>query len=45
MQQRRVKTQSQRNTAVMQFTVEVSNSAQVQRACALLGEVWASRKT
>ncbi|KGC03100.1 RelA/SpoT family protein [Burkholderia multivorans] len=34
-----VKTQSRRNTAFMQFTVEVSNSAQVQRACALLGEV------
>ncbi|MEX3628652.1 MAG: bifunctional (p)ppGpp synthetase/guanosine-3',5'-bis(diphosphate) 3'-pyrophosphohydrolase [Burkholderia sp.] len=44
-----VKTQSRRNAAVMQFTVEVSNSAQVQRACALLGEVpgvvRASRKT
>ncbi|PXW23275.1 RelA/SpoT family protein [Paraburkholderia caballeronis] len=34
-----VKTQSRRNAAYMQFTVEVSNSAQVQRACALLGEV------
>lgn len=34
-----VKTQSRRNAAFMQFTVEVSNSAQVQRACALLGEV------
>ncbi|KAF1025724.1 MAG: GTP pyrophosphokinase [Burkholderia plantarii] len=34
-----VKTQSRRNAAVMLFTVEVSNSAQVQRACALLGEV------
>ncbi|AJY17971.1 bifunctional (p)ppGpp synthetase/guanosine-3',5'-bis(diphosphate) 3'-pyrophosphohydrolase [Burkholderia multivorans] len=34
-----VKTQSRRNTAFMQFTVEVSNSAQVQRACTLLGEV------
>ncbi|WP_186101863.1 RelA/SpoT family protein [Burkholderia gladioli] len=44
-----VKTQSRRNAAVMQFTVEVSNSAQVQRACTLLGEVpgvvRASRKT
>ncbi|QIY44296.1 bifunctional (p)ppGpp synthetase/guanosine-3',5'-bis(diphosphate) 3'-pyrophosphohydrolase [Burkholderia cenocepacia] len=34
-----VKTQSRRNAAFMQFTVEVSNSAQVQRACTLLGEV------
>ncbi|HDR8919354.1 TPA: bifunctional (p)ppGpp synthetase/guanosine-3',5'-bis(diphosphate) 3'-pyrophosphohydrolase [Burkholderia vietnamiensis] len=34
-----VKTQSRRNTAFMQFTVEVSNAAQVQRACTLLGEV------
>ncbi|HEF4744682.1 TPA: bifunctional (p)ppGpp synthetase/guanosine-3',5'-bis(diphosphate) 3'-pyrophosphohydrolase [Burkholderia multivorans] len=34
-----VKTQSRRNTAFMQFAVEVSNSAQVQRACTLLGEV------
>jgi GTP pyrophosphokinase len=34
-----VKTQSRRNTAFMQFTVEVSNSAQIQRACTLLGEV------
>ncbi|HDR9836284.1 TPA: bifunctional (p)ppGpp synthetase/guanosine-3',5'-bis(diphosphate) 3'-pyrophosphohydrolase [Burkholderia multivorans] len=34
-----VKTQSRRNTAFMQFTVEVSNSAQVQRACTLLGDV------
>ncbi|WP_414444934.1 RelA/SpoT family protein [Burkholderia sp. 22PA0106] len=34
-----VKTQSRRNAAVMQFTVEVSNSAQVQRACTLLGDV------
>ena len=34
-----VKTQSRRNAAYMQFTVEVSNSAQIQRACALLGEV------
>ncbi|MBU9264156.1 bifunctional (p)ppGpp synthetase/guanosine-3',5'-bis(diphosphate) 3'-pyrophosphohydrolase [Burkholderia multivorans] len=34
-----VKTQSRRDTAFMQFTVEVSNSAQVQRACTLLGEV------
>ncbi|XDJ35464.1 MAG: bifunctional (p)ppGpp synthetase/guanosine-3',5'-bis(diphosphate) 3'-pyrophosphohydrolase [Burkholderia sp.] len=44
-----VKTQNQRNAAIMQFTVEVSNSAQVQRACTLLGEVpgvvRASRKT
>ncbi|MFM0135597.1 RelA/SpoT family protein [Caballeronia grimmiae] len=34
-----VKSQSRRNIAYMQFTVEVSNSAQIQRACALLGEV------
>ncbi len=34
-----VKSQSRRDTAFMQFTVEVSNSTQVQRACALLGEV------
>ncbi|CAM2189822.1 GTP pyrophosphokinase [Paraburkholderia sacchari] len=34
-----VKTQSRRNAAYMQFTVEVSNSAQIQRACLLLGEV------
>ncbi|PVX71965.1 RelA/SpoT family protein [Paraburkholderia unamae] len=34
-----VKTQSRRNAAFMQFTVEVSNSAQIQRACVLLGEV------
>jgi len=34
-----VKTQSRRNEAYMMFTVEVSSSAQVQRACALLGEV------
>jgi GTP pyrophosphokinase len=34
-----VKTQSRRNAAYMLFTVEVSNSAQIQRACALLGEV------
>lgn len=34
-----VKSQSRRNTAFMQFTVEVSNSAQIQRACVLLGEV------
>lgn len=34
-----VKTQSRRTAAFMQFTVEVSNSAQVQRACTLLGEV------
>ncbi|MBR8126418.1 bifunctional (p)ppGpp synthetase/guanosine-3',5'-bis(diphosphate) 3'-pyrophosphohydrolase [Burkholderia multivorans] len=34
-----VKTQSRRDTAFMQFTVEVSNSAQIQRACTLLGEV------
>ncbi|WP_175857485.1 bifunctional (p)ppGpp synthetase/guanosine-3',5'-bis(diphosphate) 3'-pyrophosphohydrolase [Burkholderia anthina] len=44
-----VKTQSRRNAAFMQFTVEVSNSAQVQRACTLLGEVLgvvrAGRKT
>ncbi|WP_206999043.1 RelA/SpoT family protein [Trinickia mobilis] len=34
-----VKTMSRRNAAFMQFTVEVSNAAQVQRACTLLGEV------
>ncbi|RQS61862.1 bifunctional (p)ppGpp synthetase/guanosine-3',5'-bis(diphosphate) 3'-pyrophosphohydrolase [Burkholderia sp. Bp8963] len=34
-----VKTQSRRHAAFMQFTVEISNSAQVQRACTLLGEV------
>ncbi|TKC81735.1 bifunctional (p)ppGpp synthetase/guanosine-3',5'-bis(diphosphate) 3'-pyrophosphohydrolase [Trinickia terrae] len=34
-----VKTMSRRNAAFMQFTVEVSNAAQVQRACMLLGEV------
>ncbi|HWX11266.1 MAG TPA: TGS domain-containing protein, partial [Trinickia sp.] len=34
-----VKTMSRRNSAFMQFTVEVSNSMQVQRACALIGEV------
>jgi GTP pyrophosphokinase len=34
-----VKTMSRRNTAFMQFTVEVSSAGQVQRACALLGEV------
>ncbi|HTH59137.1 MAG TPA: bifunctional (p)ppGpp synthetase/guanosine-3',5'-bis(diphosphate) 3'-pyrophosphohydrolase [Paraburkholderia sp.] len=34
-----VKTQSRRNAAYMQFTVEVSSSAQIQRACSLLGEV------
>ncbi|TCK44040.1 (p)ppGpp synthetase I SpoT/RelA [Paraburkholderia sp. BL8N3] len=34
-----VKSQSRRNIAYMQFTVEVSNAAQIQRACALLGEV------
>ncbi|MEX3982631.1 bifunctional (p)ppGpp synthetase/guanosine-3',5'-bis(diphosphate) 3'-pyrophosphohydrolase [Paraburkholderia sp. EG287A] len=34
-----VKTQSRRNAAYMQFTVEVSSSAQIQRACVLLGEV------
>jgi GTP pyrophosphokinase len=34
-----VKTQTRRNVAYMQFTVEVSNSAQVQRASTLLGEV------
>ncbi|VXB86946.1 GTP pyrophosphokinase [Burkholderia sp. 8Y] len=34
-----VKSQSRRNVAFMQFTVEVSNAAQVQRACTLLGEV------
>jgi GTP pyrophosphokinase len=34
-----VKTQSRRNVAYMQFTVEVSSAAQIQRACTLLGEV------
>ncbi|MEZ2349226.1 bifunctional (p)ppGpp synthetase/guanosine-3',5'-bis(diphosphate) 3'-pyrophosphohydrolase [Caballeronia sp. RCC_10] len=34
-----VKSQSRRNIAYMQFTVEVSNSAQIQRACTVLGEV------
>jgi GTP pyrophosphokinase len=34
-----VKTQSRRNAAYMMFTVEVSSSAQIQRACVLLGEV------
>lgn len=34
-----VKSQSRRNIAYMQFTVEVSNAAQIQRACTLLGEV------
>ena len=34
-----VKTQSRRNAAFMQFTVEVSSAAQIQRACTLLGEV------
>ncbi|KIG10349.1 RelA/SpoT family protein [Caballeronia concitans] len=34
-----VKSQSRRNIAYMQFTVEVSNSAQIQRACTLLAEV------
>ncbi|KAG0162893.1 hypothetical protein DFQ30_001100 [Apophysomyces sp. BC1015] len=34
-----VKTQTRRNVAHMQFTVEVSNSVQVQRAATLLGEV------
>jgi len=34
-----VKTMSRRTAAFMQFTVEVSSSSQVQRACALLGEV------
>jgi GTP pyrophosphokinase len=34
-----VKTMSRRTAAFMQFTVEVSSSAQVQRACTLLGEV------
>jgi GTP pyrophosphokinase len=34
-----VKTQSRRNAAFMQFTVEVSSSAQIQRACTLLGEI------
>ncbi|CAN7389103.1 bifunctional (p)ppGpp synthetase/guanosine-3',5'-bis(diphosphate) 3'-pyrophosphohydrolase [Caballeronia sp. dw_19] len=34
-----VKTQSRRNVAYMQFTVEVSSAAQIQRACLLLGEV------
>ena len=34
-----VKTSTQRNAAFMQFTVEVSSAAQIQRACTLLGEV------
>ena len=34
-----VKSQSRRNIAYMQFTVEVSSAAQIQRACTLLGEV------
>ncbi|SAK67209.1 GTP pyrophosphokinase [Caballeronia pedi] len=34
-----VKSQSRRNIAYMQFTVEVSNAAQIQRACTLLGEI------
>jgi GTP pyrophosphokinase len=34
-----VKTQSRRNVAYMQFTVEVSSAAQIQRACTLLSEV------
>ncbi|OMV90006.1 GTP pyrophosphokinase [Burkholderia pseudomallei] len=34
-----VKTQSRRNAAFMQFTVEVSSASQVQRACTLLGEI------
>jgi GTP pyrophosphokinase len=34
-----VKTQSRRNVAYMQFTVEVSSAAQIQRACLLLSEV------
>ncbi|WP_323072048.1 RelA/SpoT family protein [Mycetohabitans endofungorum] len=43
-----VKTQTRRNVAYMQFTVEVSNSAQVKRAATLLGDVqgvvWAKRR-
>ncbi|SPB16471.1 GTP pyrophosphokinase [Caballeronia novacaledonica] len=34
-----VKSQSRRNIAYMQFTVEVSSAAQIQRACTLLNEV------
>ncbi|RKP45003.1 bifunctional (p)ppGpp synthetase/guanosine-3',5'-bis(diphosphate) 3'-pyrophosphohydrolase [Pararobbsia silviterrae] len=34
-----VKTSSQRNAAFMQFTVEVSSAAQLQRATTLLGEI------
>jgi GTP pyrophosphokinase len=34
-----VKTMSRRAAAFMQFTVEVSSSSQIQRACTLLGEV------
>jgi len=34
-----VKSQSRRNIAYMQFTVEVSSAAQIQRACTLLDEV------
>lgn len=34
-----VKTMTQRNAAFMQFTIEVSSSAQLQRVTALLGEI------
>ncbi|CAM2147296.1 GTP pyrophosphokinase [Pararobbsia alpina] len=34
-----VKTSTQRNAAFMQFTVEVSSAAQLQRATSLLGEI------
>jgi len=34
-----VKTLTQRNAAFMQFTVEVSSAAQLQRVAALLGEI------
>ncbi|WP_244813704.1 bifunctional (p)ppGpp synthetase/guanosine-3',5'-bis(diphosphate) 3'-pyrophosphohydrolase [Caballeronia sp. Lep1P3] len=34
-----VKSQSRRNVAYMQFTVEVSSAAQIQRACTLLAEI------
>ncbi len=34
-----VKSQSRRNIAYMQFTVEVSSAVQIQRACLLLGEI------
>ncbi len=34
-----VKTMTQRNSAFMQFTVEVSSAAQLQRVTALLGEI------